>query len=131
MTAPRLTYRFGPVARPWSLGPVRAGQALAVTAGAAFAIIALDRAPSGPGVLVALLGFSCAVVFAVAPLGGRTVEQWIPVAAWFALRRLSGPSRGRSPVPTSGIRSRLAGGARGRSIEIDAPLPVPPPALEN
>jgi len=131
MTAPRLTYRFGPLERRGILGPVRAGQALAVTAGAAFAIVALDSAPSGPGVLVALLGFSCAVVFAVAPLGGRTLEQWIPVAAWFALRRLSGRSRGRSPVPTNGIRSRLGGGAQGRSIEIDDPLAVPPPALEN
>jgi hypothetical protein len=101
----RLTYRFGPLERRGILGPVRAGQAVILAAGALFAIVVLNAAPSATGVLVATMSFGVAVLAAVAPVGSRTVEEWAPVVCSFALRRLDGRARFRSPVPALGIRS--------------------------
>ncbi|MDQ6804602.1 MAG: type VII secretion protein EccE [Actinomycetota bacterium] len=102
----RLSYRFGPLERRGILGPVRAGQAAILGAGALLAILILDRAPSAVGVTIAMLLFSSAVVLAVAPVGHRTLEEWLPVVAAFSLRRLSGRTRFRSWAPLHGFGAR-------------------------
>ncbi|MDQ6778689.1 MAG: type VII secretion protein EccE [Actinomycetota bacterium] len=102
----RLTYRFGPLERRGILGPVRAGQAAILGAGSLVAILILDRSPSAAGVTVATVLFSVAVVFAVAPVGHRTLEEWIPVLAAFSLRRLRGRTRFRSPIALHGFGTR-------------------------
>lgn len=102
----RLTYRFGPLERRGILGPVRAGQAAILGAGALLAVLVLDRAPSAAGVTAATLLVSLAVVFAVAPVGRRTFEEWLPVLATFAWRRLAGRTRFRSWVPLQGFGVR-------------------------
>jgi hypothetical protein len=124
----RLSYRFGPLERRGILGPVRGGQALSVLAGALVAIIALNRAPNGAGVLVATLALAAAVLIAVAPVGSRTLEQWLPIAAWFALRRVRGEARTRSPVPARGARARIA---RTFGLEVNDPEPEAPAALSG
>jgi hypothetical protein len=115
----RLSYRFGPLERRGILGPVRAGQAAILGGGALLAILVLDRAPSAAGVTAATVLFAIAVVLAVAPVGTRTLEEWIPVLATFALRRFSGRTRFRSGVPLHGF------GARRR------PAVAVPPALRG
>ncbi len=126
MNHDRLRYRFGPLERRGILGPVRAGQAASVTAGAVAAIIALDEAPSGAGVLVASLVFAAAVVFAVAPIGSRTAHEWAPIATGFALRRLTRGTRTVSLAPVRGIRAGAAGApARGSIEQADAPPDTP------
>jgi hypothetical protein len=102
----RLSYRFGPLERRGILGPVRAGQAAILGAGALVAILVLDRAPSAAGVTAAMVLFSAAVVIAVAPVGTRTLEEWLPVLVAFALRRLGGRTRFRSAVPLHGFHGR-------------------------
>jgi hypothetical protein len=115
----RLTYRFGPLERRGILGPVRAGQAAILAGGILLAIVVLDSAPSAPGAIVAIGLVSVAVLFAVAPVGSRTIEEWLPVLVTFALRRLAGRSRFRSGVPLLGFRARRR------------PAPAVPPALRG
>jgi hypothetical protein len=124
----RLSYRFGPLERRGILGPVRAGQALSGLTGALLAIIALDRAPNGAGVLVAALVFGASVLIAVAPLGSRTLEQWMPIATLFALRRVGGKGRTRSQTPARGVRARVA---RAPGLQVDDPEPELPAALSG
>jgi hypothetical protein len=100
----RLTYRFGPLERRGILGPVRAGQATILGVGALIAILILDQAPSAVGVTAATLFFSLAVVFAVAPVGHRTLEEWLPILAAFSGRRVRGGTRFRSWAPLQGRR---------------------------
>jgi hypothetical protein len=102
----RLTYRFGPLERRGILGPVRAGQAAILGAGVVVAILVLDRAPSAGGVMAAIVLLTVATLLAVAPLGHRTLEQWLPVLAAFAWRRISGRARFRSALPVHGFVTR-------------------------
>jgi len=102
----RLSYRFGPLERRGILGPVRAGQAAILGAGALLAILVLDGAPSAAGVTVATVLVSVAVVLAVAPVGTRTLEEWLPVLTTFAWRRLSGRTHFRSVAPLDGSAAR-------------------------
>jgi len=102
----RLSYRFGPLERRGILGPVRAGQAAILGGGALLAILVLDRAPTTGGVIAATVLFSLAVVVAVAPVGTRTLEEWLPVVVTFALRRVGGRTRFRSGAPVHGFGAR-------------------------
>ncbi len=100
MSQGRLTYRFGPLERRGVLGPVRGGQAVVLAAGTGGAIVVLDRAPSVGGLFLSTVLFGAALVLAVAPLGSRTAEEWLPILWSFAVRR-----RGfRSSIPWAGFR---------------------------
>ena len=99
----RLSYRFGPLERRGILGPVRAGQAATIAVGALLAIAILDRAATVTGAALATITFGTLVLIALAPVGRRTAEEWAPVIAAFALRRLLRRSRFRSPLPTRGL----------------------------
>jgi hypothetical protein len=116
----RLTYSFGPLERRGILGPIQGGQAGLLAGGALAAIVVLDQSPSASGVLIAMLLFAIAVAAAFAPLGGRTLQEWAPVAFAFTLRR-----RGRlaSEVATAGLTAR--GG------QMAEPDPVAPAALRD
>ena len=99
----RLSYRFGPLERRGILGPVRVGQAVTIAVGALLAIAIIDRAATATGAVAATLTFATLVLLAVAPLGRRTAEEWVPVIAAFALRRVLRRSRFRSRLPTRGL----------------------------
>jgi hypothetical protein len=102
MTDARQTYSFGPLERRGLFGGVRGGQVAALAAGALTAIVVLDQAPSAGGAFMAILACALAATTAFAPLGGRTVQEWAPVAVAFAGRRLRRHHRFRSPVPDAG-----------------------------
>ena len=100
----RLSYRFGPLERRGILGPVRAGQAATIAVGALLAIAILDRAATATGRSARddrPSGRSCCS--RSRPSGRRTAEEWAPVIAAFALRRLLRRSRFRSRLPTRGL----------------------------
>ncbi len=122
MTEARQTYSFGPLERRGIFGGVRAGQVAALAAGAVTAIVALDRAPSAAGALVALLVCALAAAVAFAPCGSRTVQEWAPVAASFTWRRLSRRHRFRSPAPTAGTTAHESG-------DLEPAPPAAPEAL--
>jgi hypothetical protein len=118
----RVRYRFGPLERRGILGPVRAGQAATLAVGAVGAIALLDRAPTATGALAATATFATAALLTVAPVRGRTAEEWTPVVTFYALRRVSRRARFRSRVPGRGMR--LPAGR-----EPEALLPEPPGSL--
>jgi len=99
----RLSYRFGPLERRGILGPVRAGQAATIAVGAGLAIAILDRSATATGAVLATVTVGMLVLVAVAPVGRRTAEDWAPVIAAFALRRLLGRHRFRSRLPMRGL----------------------------
>jgi hypothetical protein len=120
----RLSYRFGPLERRGILGPVRAGQAVAIAVGAVVAIVILNKAPTATGAVLATISFGALVVLAVAPVGRRTAEEWAPVVGTFALRRLLRRGRFRSPLPTEGVLADESAAPRRRSLR--HPRPHPP-----
>ena len=106
MTERRLTYTFGPLERRGLLGPIRGGQAAVLGFGVLLAIVALDSSPSATGALIALLACGAAVAASWAPVAGRTTQEWAPLVASFAARRLLGRARFLSPAPTVGGLTR-------------------------
>lgn len=102
MTDARQTYSFGPLERRGIFGAVRGGQVAVLATGVLAAILVLDRAPSADGALMAMVACALATAAAFAPLGGRTLQEWAPVAVSFAGRRLCRRHRFRSPVPAIG-----------------------------
>jgi hypothetical protein len=109
----RLTYSFGPLERRGLLGPVRAGQAAVIATGVVAGIAALDSSPSAVGVLIAVGLLGIALGATCLPLGGRTVEEWLPLTLAFWSRRMRG-RRFASPVASAGN-----------------PTPVAPPQLRD
>ena len=124
MSDRRLRYTFGPIERRGFLGPVRAGQAGLLAAGALLAIVVLDRSPSATGVAVATFLFAVAVGLALAPLGSRTFEEWAGVASMYLVRQARRRLRFHSPIPTLGVRASLLGPSR-------RPPVVPPETLRG
>jgi hypothetical protein len=102
MTGQRLTYAFGPLERRGLLGPLRAGQALILAIGGALAATVLDRSPTPGGALGALLAIGAAAAASFAPLAGRNLQEWAPVAGRFLGRRMIGHARFRSRAPLMG-----------------------------
>jgi hypothetical protein len=119
-----VTYRFGPLERRGLLGPVRAGQAALLALGAALSVAAIDVSPNATGALLAALLFAGASLAAVVPIAARTLEQWAPAVSAFALRRLGGGSRFRSPAPVHGSRVRLGWRSVPGALEPVAPASV-------
>lgn len=109
MSEPRVSYRFGPLERHGLLGPLRAGQALSIGAGALAAVLLLDLLASAVGALLGVFILAVALSFSTVPLAGRTLEEWSPISASFALRRASGRRRFRSPLPTLGRHAQIPG----------------------
>lgn len=129
MTAPRLSYRFGPLERRGLLGPIRAGQAGSIAVGALLAIVVLNRSPTATGALLATAAFAISCAVTVVPIGRRSAEEWAPIVGSFAARVISSRRRFRSQLPVRGFHS----GGRG-SDATRAPLalhPETPPALRG
>jgi hypothetical protein len=124
MTEGRQTYSFGPLERRGIFGGVRGGQVAVLATGALAAILVLDSAPSAGGGFMALLACGLSAAAAFAPLGGRTLQEWWPVAMWFAGRRLQRRHRFRSPVASVGIVAR-------RNGELQPPTAEAPEALRG
>ncbi len=129
MSERRLTYMFGPLERRGLLGPLRAGQALLLAIGTLLAIVILDRSPSAAGALIAILAVGLAVAASFAPLGGRTAQEWVPIAASSAARAVTRRSRFSSAAPMIGGLTRGLG--RSRTPRLPDPEPVAPPQLRG
>ena len=122
----RLTYSFGPLERRGLAGGIAAGQVAVLGAGALLAILVLDHAPSAGGATLATIICAVAGVTAFAPLGGRTVHEWLPIVARFAVARMRGDSRFVTTEPTAGTVTGI--GADAGSAGTDAagtPAAVP------
>jgi hypothetical protein len=109
------------------LGPIRGGQAAALVAGALLAVAALDQAASPSGVAIAAVLLGAAIAVALTPVASRTLDEWAPVVGAFAVRRLAGRARFRSPIPTRGIPGSTKRASAGTASNASAV--APPPAL--
>lgn len=128
MSERHLTYSFGPLERRGILGPVRAGQAALVASAGVAAIVALGAAPSAAGATAALLILAAGIGVAFAPVGGRTIEEWLPIALAFAGRRTRTRWRFASAVATAGATARLVGR---RGLRRQDPRPAAPEAVRD
>jgi hypothetical protein len=98
----RLTYSFGPLERRGIAGGVAAGQVAVLGLGALLAILVLDHAPTAGGAMLATIIVAVAGTTAFAPLGGRTVHEWLPIAARFIVAKRLGDDRFVTSEPTAG-----------------------------
>ncbi|MGI8715474.1 MAG: SCO6880 family protein [Solirubrobacteraceae bacterium] len=128
MTTSRQMYSFGPLEHRGILGGIDGGRVAVLAVGAVAAILILDQAPSAGGAMLALVTCGLAIGAAFAPLGGRTLPEWGPVAIAFMAGRLRGRHRFRSPAVGAGT---LARGIAGRDGELHAPDAEPPDALRG
>jgi hypothetical protein len=124
-------YRFGPLERRGLIGSLRPAQ-LFIIAGALIGAVLLMRfLPAGAGIFSALGLALTAAAICFWPIAGRSVEEWLPVAARQGVRRLRGTHRHRSGVPEAGVSTdesgrpvpvvSLSGAARGLEL-LAAPL---------
>ncbi len=127
MSAPRLTYRFGPLERRGILGPVRGGQAASIATGALLGVAVLNRAPTATGALLATFVFAVACGVTVTPIGRRTAEEWAPILASYLSRSATGGRHFRSRLPGKGFRLSIRG--RGVASHAQPVAPTPPPPL--
>ncbi|HET7177695.1 MAG TPA: SCO6880 family protein [Solirubrobacterales bacterium] len=105
-------YRFGPLEERAVVGPLRAGQVAVLGAGAVVGLGALYGVGGGVGVAMALVALGGAAAAICVPLGGRTAQEWAPVAARWALRRGRAEAGYRSTAPQGGVRIGPGGEAR-------------------
>ncbi len=113
-------YAFGAIERRGLVGSLRGGQVALLGGASVAAVLEMRTLASGVGLPAALFTLAAAVVLAFLPLRGRTVEQWLPIAALWLLRPRMRSFRSRQPA--SGVTSGLDG--RGKDAA-DAHLPEP------
>jgi len=111
-------YRFGPLEQRSVIGPLRAGQVAVLALAALLGLGALYGLRSLPGMFVALLALTTASAAIFVPVGGRTAEEWAPVALrWWLGGRRFGHSY-RSSAPGAGVGLDAAGR---QSFELSLP----------
>src|SRR3954452_18216335 len=97
-------YRFGPLERRGLVGSLRASQVAALATALVIAVIAMRAAPTGLGIIVALVVVGLVAAACFWPVAGRSAEEWAPIAARHAWRRARGRHRHHSGAPTAGVR---------------------------
>jgi hypothetical protein len=88
-----------------------------VAGGLVTAVLVLRSLPSAAGLALASLVVALAVALALAEIGGRPMDEWLPTVGRYLARRVA---RRHVTVPGTGSRPRHAGGRAGL-------LPVPRP----
>jgi hypothetical protein len=85
------------------VGPLRAGQVLIVAGAGAIALAALYAFRDFAGLLIGIIvvGGACALV--LAPIEGRTAEEWAPIVLRWLLRGRGSGAAFRATTPTAGI----------------------------
>jgi hypothetical protein len=103
------SFSFGPIERRGLIGGLRLSQALVLVTGSGFAILAVRSLPAGRGLALGVAGIGVACVVAFLPVRGRSIEQWVPVMASWALLAARGGRTFRSSLPTQGVVAQLDG----------------------
>ncbi|MBY5161476.1 SCO6880 family protein [Salsipaludibacter albus] len=96
-------YEFGSAAEDDTLiAGLRAGQVAVIVVALLLAVMTIRRATNTAGLGVALAIVGSAAVAAFWHIGGRTVEQWIPIGARWLARLVTGKTRHLSTLPLLG-----------------------------
>src|SRR5215213_8030519 len=102
-------YRFGPLERRGLIGSLRPAQVLVIAASLTVGVILMRALTAGTGVVAALVLAVLAVAFCFWPIGGRSIEEWLPVVSRHAFRRLRGRNVQLSPAPQAGAKPAADG----------------------
>ena len=108
-------YTFGPLERRALLMGLRGQQAAVFAVTVMLVLTAMWTAPAPANVALAFLLVGAASVVCFVPVGGRTVEQWTPIALRWAFQRATGRHRFRSTAPTRGHTSG------GEAVDVELP----------
>lgn len=104
-------YRFGPLEQRAVIGPLGGGQVAILAAAGCLVLLSLYALRGFAGLLGAALALVGAAGLIYLPLGGRSGEEWLPVAVRWGL---GAPRRRRgyhSAAPAAGALATLAGEA--------------------
>jgi hypothetical protein len=99
-----IRYRFGPLERRGLIGTLRPGQLLVLGATVVLTILLVETMRNGAGLALGALFLSCGGLASFVPFGGRTLNEWAPVVATFASRKLRGRDHWRSGAAEAGTR---------------------------
>src|SRR4051794_39809103 len=113
-------YRFGPLERRGVIGGLRVGQALCLGGASALAVVLLRVLPGEQALPAAVVVVVLAGLAALAPLNGRTAEEWLPVIGGMVLLRLRGEHTSRAGGGSEGFAAPLDGS------DIRRPRALPP-----
>jgi hypothetical protein len=97
-------YRFGPLERRGLIGSLRAPQVLVIAVSLTAGVILMRTLPAGLGIASALGLALAAVLICFWPVGGRSVEEWLPVVERHLARRVRGRHVYVSAAPQAGVR---------------------------
>jgi hypothetical protein len=99
-----IRYRFGPLERRGLIGTLRPGQLLVLATTVFLTIVLVETLRNGVGLALGALLLSVGGLASFIPFGGRTLNEWVPVLATFAGRKLGGRDQWRSGAPEAGTR---------------------------
>lgn len=102
MSSQTRTYQFGPLERRGLLLGLRVGHLVLIAGGGGLVLLVLSSFPSAEGAMTATalaVGLAAAGIW---PVMGRTLEEWAPVAARFAVARVGGTTRWVAAAQRSG-----------------------------
>lgn len=117
-------YRFGPLERRGVVGGLRVGQVACIGSGCVLAVAAL-RLITGPlGLFTGMLLVIATAAAVLAPIRGRTLDEWLPVVGGMATLRWRGEHAYRSGRAAVGTVGTLADATR-------MPAGDTPPALRG
>src|SRR6266487_2960202 len=99
-----IRYRFGPLERRGLIGTLRPGQLLVLGSTVLLTILLVETLRNGAGLALGAMFLSCGGLASFVPFGGRTLNEWVPVVATFASRKLRGRDHWRSGAAEAGTR---------------------------
>lgn len=109
MSASEHRYRFGPLERRGLIGSLRVPQVIAIAIGLAVAVVLMRTLDGGAGLGLALILALGVAAFCFWPFGGRSAEEWLPIAGRHAVRRVRGQHVSISSAPQTGVRAATGG----------------------
>lgn len=100
-------YRFGPLERRGVLAGLRGAQLVILGLTGFLVVVALRALPPASGFAVAMTTLLVGVGGGFVPVGGRTLDEWVPVLAGWMGRTVAGKRRFFSRAPESGQTVRF------------------------
>ncbi len=100
-------YRFGPLERRGVLAGLRGPQIVILAVTGVLVVVSLRTLPPAAGLAVGLTTLVVGVGGGFVPLGGRTLDEWLPVLGSWLGRSLVGTRRFHSRGPSTGLTSRF------------------------
>lgn len=96
-------YRFGPLERRGALAGLRVSQIVVLAIAGVASVSAARALPASAALLCLVLTATVAVGATFVPIGGRTLDEWLPIVSRWVLVGLVSKSSFVSTAPTAGV----------------------------